>query len=140
MGDAQGQGSLAPFVVFLDENHCRNPHLIAALKTAAILYERHNDHFPAGLEDTSWLPEIAKHGWCLLTADARIRHNQLERQAVRDHALRMFYFSTNNVGGVEMGIALTRALPKMRRLFLEQPPPFAASITRTGEVNLRSTF
>lgn len=140
MGDAEGQSGLASFVIFLHENHCRNRHLIAALSNAGVACQKHHHHFLPGLEDTAWLPEVARRGWCLLTADARIRHNQLERQAVRENGLRMFYFSTNNVGGVEMGEALRRALPKMRKLFYEVDPPFAASITRSGEVSLRSTF
>ena len=140
MGDAEGQSGLASFVVFLDENHCRNPHLLEALATAGVNCQKHHDHFLAGSEDTTWLPVVAKHGWCLLTTDARIRYNSLERQAVRDHGLRMFYFSRNNLGGAEMGRALTKALSAMRKIADNQPPPFFASITRTGEVTLRETF
>ena len=140
MGDAEGQSGLASFVVFLDENHCSNPHLIAALSEASVVFERHSDHFERGLADTEWLPVVAKKGWCLLTADARIRFNELERNAVRDNKLRMFYFSNNNMAGLDMGRALARALPKMLKLFNSQQPPFAASITRGGDVNIRSTF
>ncbi len=93
MGDAEGQSGLDSFIVFLDENHCRNPHLLSALEAAGVEYKRHLDHFEAGLEDTAWIPFVAQRGWCLLTADARIRYNQLERQAVQDNSLRMFYFS-----------------------------------------------
>jgi len=140
MGDAQGQGSLRSFVVFLDENHCRNPHLLKALLDADVAFEKHLDHFEAGLEDTKWLPVIAARGWCLLTADARIRHNELERRAVRENKLKMFYFSRNNIAGSQMGEALARALPRMQMLVASQHPPFAASITRSGDVNLRDTF
>jgi hypothetical protein len=140
MGDAQGQGGLTPFVVFLDENHCRNPHLLAALKDAGVECQKHLDHFRPGLEDTARLPEVAKRGWCLLTTDAKIRYNSLERMAVRDNRLRMFYFSRNNLAGSEMGKALERALPRMRKVVAEQDPLFIASITRNGEVTLRDTF
>ena len=140
MGDVERQSGIGKFVVFLDENHCHNPHLIAALATAGIECQKHLDHFSRGLEDTAWIPEIAKHGWCLLTADARIRYNELERRAVKENAIRMFYFSSNNLAGVGMGTALLKALPKMQKLFNEQMPPFAASITKLGEVNLRTTF
>ncbi len=56
---------------------------------------------------------------------------------VREHAVRMFYFATNDVSGREMGAALRKALPAMRRLFQEVPPPFFASLNRAGEVTLR---
>ncbi len=140
MGDAEGQSGLASFVVFLDENHCRNPHLLAALSEADVECQKHLDYFEAGMEDTGWIPVVAERGWCLLTADARIRYNQLERQAVQDNGLRMFYFSNNNVAGSDMGKALSQALPKMRKLFENQSPPFVASITRKGDVNLRNAF
>jgi hypothetical protein len=140
MGDAEGQSGLASFVVFLDENHCRNPHLLAALSQAGIECQKHLDHFARGLEDTAWIPIVAERGWCLLTADARIRYNQLERQAVQQNGLRMFYFSNNNVAGIDMGKALAKALPKMLKLFQNQAPPFAASITRSGDVNVRNDF
>jgi hypothetical protein len=68
MGAEQGQGSLIAkrvLVIFLDENHCRNPHLISAITDAGIRCEKHLDHFPPGTEDTVWLPEIGKRGWCL---------------------------------------------------------------------------
>jgi hypothetical protein len=140
MGDVEGQSGLESFVVFLDENHCRNPHLLAALTNAGVRCEKHLDHFNRGLEDTAWIPFVAERGWCLLTADARIRYNQLERRAVQENGLRMFYFSNNNMAGSDMGQALTKALPKMVRLFERQPAPFAASISRSGDVNLRTDF
>lgn len=140
MGDAEGQSGIASFVVFLDENHCRNPHLLRALADAGVACEKHVDHFSAGLEDTAWLPIIAQRGWCLLTTDVRIRYNELERQAVRENSVRMFYFSRNNVAGIDMGKSLAKALPRMQQLFETQVPPFIASINRAGDVTLRETF
>src|SRR5579875_2129583 len=105
MGDEQGQSSLSEFVLFLDENHCRNPYIIQAIKERGIKCEKHLDHFIPGLEDTKWLPLVAGHGWALLTADARIRTNFLEREAVRNNKVRMFYFSRNNLAGAAMGNA-----------------------------------
>ena len=140
MGDAQRQSSLGTLVIFLDENHCRNPHLLRVLTEAAISCEKHLDHFPAGTEDKIWLPMIAARGWSLLTTDARIRTNHLERECIRTNGLCMFYFSRNDIAGLQMGVALAKALPRMRSLYATQPPPFTASITRSGEVTLRDTF
>jgi len=132
------------FVIFLDENHCRNPHLIGALDRAGVKFERHSDHFPAGAEDVLWLPEISRRNWVLLTSDARIRRkskiNYLELQAVRSNSLRMFYFSRNDSPGAKMGECLSRALPKMQKLCATQKAPFTASINKSGEVILRDTF
>jgi hypothetical protein len=52
----------------------------------------------------------------------------------------MFYFSRNNLAGMEMGVALLRAIPAMLRLVGTQAAPFTASISRSGEVKLRDSF
>ena len=138
MGDEQG--GLDEFVLFLDENHCRNHYLIEAIEQFGIVCEKHLDHFAAGAPDVMWLPVIAQRGWALLTTDARIKTNFLEREAVRVNKVRMFYFSRNNLAGLDMGLALRKALPQMARIVSEQMPPFTASISRMGEVILRNSF
>jgi hypothetical protein len=140
MGDEQGRSGLAEFVLFLDENHCRNRHMIEAIEEYGIVCEKHLDYFAPGIEDTQWLPVIARRGWSLLTTDARIRTNLLEKEAIRVNRVRMFYFSRNNLAGCDMGVALRRALPQMEHLVKTQPAPFTASIRRSGEVTLRDTF
>lgn len=140
MGDAQGQGGVAPPVFFLDENHCGNSYVRAAFQTAGILFESHLDHFQRGVEDTFWIPIVASRNWAVLTADARIRHNSLERQAVKSNGLKLFYFSRNDFAGIEMGDIIRKALPKMVRLCLNHEPPFAASISRSSDVTIRDTF
>lgn len=140
MGDAIREGGLDPFILFLDENHCQNPHLRTALEDAAVLYESHHDHFPAGTPDPVWLPEVGRRGWCLLTTDKRIRRRPLEREAVREYGVRMFYFANNDMSGAAMGITLAKAISGMRALFSSQPAPFTASINKAGEVRLRDAF
>ena len=128
------------FCLFLDENHCNNRHLLTVLQAEDVRYERHSNHFPRGTPDMQWLPMVGERGWALLTSDGRIRYHALEKQAVQRHAVAMFYFSTNNMGGAGMGTALSAALPAMQRLFAQRQPPFIASITREGRVSLRETF
>src|SRR5260370_297556 len=140
MGDEQGQGGITEFVLFLDENHCRNRHMIEAIEERGIVCEKHLDHFAPGSEDTDWLPIIAQRGWSLITTDARIRTNFLEKEAIRINGGRMFYFSRNNLAGSDMGRARRRSLPHMERLVKTQSPPFTASINKNGDVTLRDTF
>jgi hypothetical protein len=140
MGDEQGQSSVTKLVLFLDENHCRNPHIVEAIEEHGAVCEKHLDYFQAGTEDTEWLPFVGKSGWCLLTTDSRIRRNTLEKRAVHASGVRMFYFSRNQLSGKEMGAALRRALPLMEHLIHIQPPPFTASINKRGDVTLRDTF
>lgn len=143
MGDEQGQGGVAApieVVIFLDENHCRNRYVIDAVEGSGIRCEKHLDHFAAGTEDVDWLPEVGRRNWCLMTTDARIRSNHLERESVRQNGVRMFYFPKNNLSGREMGTAILTALPAIVSLVMTQPAPFIASVSKNGEVKLRNTF
>ena len=128
------------FVIFLDENHCNNAKLLDVLRKADIPVERHLAHFTRGTPDADWLPLVGEKGWVLLTTDARIRYRFNEKRAVRSNRVRMFYFSTNNLSGQQMAVALENALPKMLRIFAKQKPPYCAAITRSGDVALRETF
>ena len=128
------------FCLFLDENHCNNRHLLAALESAQVRYERHSSHFRPGTPDAEWLPVAGEKGWALLTSDRRIRYHALEKQAVKRHAIAMFYFARNNLSGQDMGAALAAALPAMQRTFAAQPRPFIASLNREGRVALRDVF
>jgi len=87
--------------------------------------------------DEIWLPTIGKKGWILLTSDKRIRYNALEKLAIEENAIREFVFTSGNMSGSDMAQALEVALPKIRRFCRKLDPPFIASITRSGEVNLR---
>jgi hypothetical protein len=102
-----------------------------------VRFERHLVHFQSGTPDEVWLPRVGANGWVLLTADKRIRYNFLEKQALKEHAVREFVFASGNMSGQDMASALELALPKMQRLCRKVVPPFVAAITRTGEVHLR---
>jgi hypothetical protein len=127
-------------VIFLNENHCNNKKILAALATAAIRVERHLDHFARGTPDEDWLPLIGTNGWALLTTDKRIRYRTNEKAAVIKHKVRMFYFSRNDLSGEQMAIALEKALPEIEKTCAKHQPPFFAAITKIGEVHLREKF
>jgi hypothetical protein len=107
------------------------------LTKLGVRFERHLAHFNRGIPDETWLPRVGSEGWILLTADKRIRYNFLEKQALKEHAIREFVLTSGNMSGQDMAAALELALPKMRRLCRKLKPPFVASITRLGEVHHR---
>jgi hypothetical protein len=125
------------FVLYLDENLCNTRAILDVLTKLGVPFERHLVHFPAGTLDEAWLPLVGSKGWILLTSDKRIRYNSLEKLALELHAVREFVFTSGNMSGQDMAEALERALNKMRNLCARTKPPFVASITRSGEVNLR---
>ena len=61
MGDEHRQGGVTKLVIFLDENHCRNPHMIEAIEGNGIWSARSIwIIFKPGSEDTEWLPVIGQ--------------------------------------------------------------------------------
>jgi len=125
------------FVLYLDENLHNCKPILDALTQQGVKHERHGSYFQPGTEDTEWLPFVGEKGWVLVTKDKKIRYNELEKAAVLHSRVREFYFSSGNHSGAEMAEILVAALPGILRVWRREEPPFIASITKSGKVNLR---
>ena len=137
-GSRRRQPSLPEdFVLYLDENLHNCKPILDALTQHGVKHERHGQHFDPGTEDTAWLPFVGHQGWLLVTKDKKIRYNELEKAAVLQHRVREFYFSSGNYSGADMAEMLIAALPGMAKICRKHDPPFIASITKSGSVNLR---
>jgi predicted nuclease of predicted toxin-antitoxin system len=94
---------LASTTFFIDR--CLGNKLIVdTLRSAGINVEIHDDHFNKNTQDVDWIPEIGKRGWIILTKDARIGKNKLERLAVANAEVRMFVLISQNLSGSDMAI------------------------------------
>lgn len=121
-------------VFFTDENLGRHK-LPEALRRAGLRVEIHGDHFPQGTPDEGWLPVVAAKGWVLLTLDAKLRYNRLERDAILVHRLAAFLL----VGGrthEEKADAVLRGRARILRLLRRQRRPFIAKVYADGSVTL----
>ncbi len=127
---------LDDFILYLDENLDNCQPIIDALMANSIQHRRHRDHFTRGTADEVWLPFVAERGWIVLTKDKRNRYNEIERDAVRRHRVREFYFGSGNFSGAEMAQALLAAVSEMRDLARSFNPPFVGSIARSGHVTV----
>lgn len=107
-----------------------------ALRNAGVTVEVHNDHFPPDARDDTWLLEVGKRGWVVLTKDDRIRYRSTERAAVVAAHVALFALSSGNLTGGEMAQAFVVALPRMSRVLATHRPPFIAKVTRSGEVSM----
>lgn len=83
-----------------------------------------------------WLPFVGERSWVIITKDKRNRYNELEREALRRHRVREFFFASGNMTGAEMANALCGALAEMRRIVRESSAPLVASISRSGIVTV----
>jgi hypothetical protein len=130
------QLQLDDFILYLDENLDNCQPILDALIANGVQYQRHRDHFPRGARDEDWLPFVAERGWIVLTKDKRNRYNEIERDAVRRHRVREFYFGSGNFNGVEMAQALLAAVSRMKELSRTCNAPLVGSITRSGHVTI----
>jgi hypothetical protein len=73
----------------------------------------------------------------LLTRDQNIRYQSIEHARVVRHDIREFVFKAGNLHKLELAKVLIIALPKMREVCPRYEPPFIASITKLGVVNMR---
>jgi len=96
---------LDDFILYLDENLDNCQPILDALLSNSVRYERHRDHFARGEQDEVWLQFVAERSWIVLTKDKRNRYNEIEREALRRHRVREFYFGSGNFTGSEMAEA-----------------------------------
>jgi PIN like domain len=127
---------LDDFILHLDENLDNCQPIIEALVATGVQYRRHRDFFPRGTLDEDWLPFVAERAWIVLTKDKRNRYNEIERDAVRRHRVREFYFGSGNFNGTEMAQALCAAIPQMKDLSRTYNAPLVGSIARSGHVTI----
>jgi hypothetical protein len=122
-------------VFFLDRN-LGTKHVANALRHARATVEIHNDHFPQDARDDTWLLDVGKRGWVVLTKDDRIRYRATELAAVVSARVALFALSSGNLTGEEMAQAFVAALPRMSRILATHSPPFIAKVTRSGDVSM----
>jgi hypothetical protein len=130
---------LDPFTVFLDENHSKTAQVLKVLADDIHSTERvirFEECFESGTDDEAWIPEVGKNGWILISADARLWRRSLLRQAIFQHGVRAFIFTENTLRGETRALILRKALPEMRQIVRETPPPFIASLTVEGHANV----
>jgi len=118
--------------LYLDENVCETAAIVAVLQQEQFPFRRHLEFFERGVEDEVWLQLPGLMGWLVLTKDKDQRYQPLEKAQLIAHCIREFAFSSGNLSGYEMAELLRLNLRKIDRIGRTYPPPFVASITRTG--------
>jgi hypothetical protein len=125
----------------LDENHQDNRHILKVLSEDLRPDEktvRHKDAgFIAGELDENWLPTVGKNGWILISADSRLWRRAVLRQVLFNAGVRAFIFTENTLRGETRAEIVRKALPEMRDLVRDNPPPFVASLTVEGHSRIQ---
>jgi hypothetical protein len=132
---------LDPFTIFLDENHSRTKAILQVLAEdldpkEKVIRAGVDIGFPSGMLDENWLPIVGRNGWIVVSTDSRIWRRSVLREVLFRHGVRGFFFTENNLRGEVRAAMLRSALPEMRDIVLNNPPPFAASLTVEGHAHV----
>lgn len=121
--------------LFLDE--CLGARLIPQrLRDEGIQVEVLVDHFAAGTADDVWLPVVGQRGWVVVTKDAEIRRRTNEMAALRSAGVAAFILRGKNMTGQDMAEAIAKGHPRIRKLLRKFEPPFLATISPSGRIEL----
>lgn len=124
---------LPELVLFLDE--CLGSKDVPdALRGAGLHVELLHQHFPAGTSDASWLAEVGRRGWVVLTKDQRIRFRKSEIDTLLASGVAAFVLSSGGLSGPDMGVAFVKAYPRMQKFLRDHAPPFVVKVDRRGKL------
>ena len=122
-------------VLFVDE--CLgSTDVPGALQAVGIKFELLHVHFAAGTADETWLLEVGRRGWVVLTKDQRIRRRQAEFQALQAANVAAFVLTSGNLTGAAMGQAFVLAYPRIQKMLRDYEVPFVAAVDAAGKTQL----
>jgi hypothetical protein len=121
-------------ITFFIDRCLGNKLIVEPLRWVGLSVEIHDDHFSKNAPDIDWIPEIGARGWVILTKDARIGKNRIERLAVADARVRMFTLASQSLSGTDMAAIFLQAIPEMKKFIYENPAPFIAKVYQGGKV------
>ena len=121
-------------VTFFIDRCLGNKLIVETLRGAGLTVEIHDDHFGKNAPDVDWIPEIGARGWVILTKDARIGKNRIERLAVADARVRMFTLASQSLSGTDMADIFLKAIPELKKFIYGNPAPFIAKVYQGGKV------
>ena len=119
-------------IIFFIDRCLGKKHIATVLKNSGIAVEIHDDNFGQNAQDVDWLPEIGRRGWVVLTKDAKISKNHLERMAVTNAGIKMFTLASQNLSVKEMADIFLKSITKMQEFVRTHPAPFIAKVYRFG--------
>ena len=125
-----------PEIIFFIDRCLGKKHIATALNSSGVAVEIHDDNFGQNAIDVDWLPEVGKRGWIVLTKDAKIGKNHLERMAVTNAGISMFTLVSQNLSGKQMADIFLGAVTKMQGFVRKHPAPFIAKVYRDGRVEM----
>lgn len=110
--------------------------IVEELRKAGHVVHAHDDHFQQTALDIEWLPVIGEKGWVLLTKDARIRKNSVEKNVLIQSNVAAFFLTSGNCTGEENLQIILKAMARIERTVKKINRPFIAIILRDSTVEV----
>ena len=101
-----------PYTFFIDRS-LGGSFVARALREAGHAVRVHDDEFEPNARDVEWLEGVGKRGWVVLTKDARIRTNAIERNTLLSSNVAAFMLGRGDMKGPQMAATFIAALPRM---------------------------
>ena len=99
------------------------------------MVERHDKHFAQDTSDEVWITDVGRRGWIILTADARIRYNPLERDALLASQTHVFVLAgRKNKTGAAMAQHFISASDVILQAIHEIKPPAVFKVHENGRI------
>lgn len=124
-----------PFTFFVDRS-LGGAFVASALRAAGNAVMVHDDHFAPDARDVDWLTAVGARGWVVLTKDARIRTNSLERETLLSTNVAAFILGRGDMKGPQMAAAFLTALPRVAKVLRRWDVPIVATVTALGGVSV----
>lgn len=124
-----------PFTFFVDRS-LGGAFVATALRRAGHSVCVHDDLFDTNASDIAWLTSVGKHGWVVLTKDAHIRTNALEREALLSANVAAFMLGKGDMKGPQMAAAFLSAIPRMVKVLRRWHIPIIATVIAAGAVSV----
>ncbi|HEX8433355.1 MAG TPA: hypothetical protein VF625_18845 [Longimicrobium sp.] len=100
------------------------------LREAGIVVHTHNEHFVHHAADADWIPVVAQHGWVILTSDAAIRRNPLERAAVLNSRAAILVLVGANAKVAELADNFVNTRSRIEAFLAQESVPIMAKVFR----------
>jgi predicted nuclease of predicted toxin-antitoxin system len=123
-------------ITFFLDRSLGNHYVAQSLIKAGAIVEICDNHFPPDCPDVTWLPEVSRRGWIILTKDDKVGRNPLEQIAIAQSDAKVFILSIGNLTGKEMGQIFALALSRMEKLTQSHRSPFIARVYGGGIVRM----
>ncbi len=108
----------------------------SALRGAGERVVVHDDAFDDDATDIEWLGAAGKKRWVVLTKDARIRTNALERGALLTAGVAAFMLGRGDVNGARMASAFVKSLSAMKKALRRWDVPMIGTVSIDGAVSM----